>query len=85
MLVTPYDQIEKLWEEAFWQVTSVGVGVAVQTLSTKSFIAPWGLLVLMNAHEVEPVFLLCARLEELDLSISECSEKTLVPHITHAV
>lgn len=39
----------------------------------------------MNAHEIEPVLFLGAWLEELDLSISKSSEKSLVPYVTHTI
>lgn len=43
------------------------------------------LLILVYAHEVEPVVFLCCRLEELDLAVTECPEKSFIPDIAHAV
>lgn len=42
-------------------------------------------LILMNAHEVKPVLLLCAGPEEFYFSISEGSVQPLIPHIAHTV
>ena len=39
----------------------------------------------MDAHQVEPVVLLCTRLKELNLAISECPKKSLVSDVAHAV
>lgn len=43
------------------------------------------ILVLMNAHQIEPILLLCARLKKLDLSISKSSKQALISNIAHAV
>lgn len=43
------------------------------------------LLILMYAHEIEPVVLLHPRLEELDLAISERPKEPFVPHVAHAI
>lgn len=39
----------------------------------------------MDTHQVEPVFLLRARLEELDLAVPKCPKQTLIPDIAHSV
>lgn len=39
----------------------------------------------MNAHEIEPVLLLCAGPEKLYFPISEGSVQPLIPHIAHTV
>lgn len=43
------------------------------------------ILILMDAHQIEPILLLCAWLEEFDLAIAKCPEQTLIPYIAHAV
>lgn len=42
-------------------------------------------LVLMDTHQIKPIFLLRARLKELNLTIPKCPKQTLVPDIAHAV
>jgi hypothetical protein len=39
----------------------------------------------MNTHEIEPIVLLCARLEELDLAIPEGSEEAFITDVAHSV
>ncbi len=39
----------------------------------------------MHAHEIEPIFLLRAWLEEFDLAVAKRSEQTFVPYIAHAI
>jgi len=43
------------------------------------------LLVLVNAHYVEPVRFLGPRLEELDFTISESSKQPLISDIAHPI
>lgn len=43
------------------------------------------LLILMDAHQIEPVLLLGARLEEFYLPIPESPKKTFVSYVTHAI
>ncbi len=43
------------------------------------------LLILMYAHKIKPVVLLHARLEELDLAVSERPKEPFIPHIAHAI
>ena len=43
------------------------------------------LLVLMDAHKVEPVMLLSTSLEKLKLPISESSEQPFISDIAHSV
>lgn len=43
------------------------------------------ILVLMNAHQIEPILLLCSRLKKLDLSISKSSKQALISNIAHTV
>ncbi len=52
-------------------------------LSERAIIAD--LLVLVNAHDVEPVRFLGSRLEELHLAITESSEQPLVSNIAHSI
>ena len=42
-------------------------------------------LILMNAHQVEPILLLRTRSKELDLPVPERSEKSLISYITHTI
>lgn len=43
------------------------------------------LLVLVNAHNVEPVRFLGSGLEELHSAVPESSEQPLIPHVAHAI
>ena len=45
----------------------------------------YNILILVDAHEVEPVLLLCSRLIELDLAISKCPEQAFISNIAHAI
>lgn len=42
-------------------------------------------LVLVDAHEVEPILLLRARPIELDLSITKGAKEPLIPNIAHPI
>lgn len=44
-----------------------------------------GLLILMNTHKIEPITLLCTRLEELDLAVSESPEKAFITNVAHTI
>ena len=39
----------------------------------------------MNAHQIEPVLLLCPRLVELDFTVSESPEQALIPYVAHSI
>lgn len=52
-------------------------------LSQRAIVAD--LLVLVNAHDVEPVRFLGSRLKELHLAIPESSEQPLVPNVAHSI
>lgn len=43
------------------------------------------LLVLVHAHEIEPLIFVRTRLEELDVSVTKCAKQPLVSHIAHAI
>ena len=43
------------------------------------------LLVLMDTHEVEPVVLLPAGLEEFDFVVTKCPEQSLISNIAHTI
>lgn len=43
------------------------------------------LLILMNAHQIEPVLLLCTRLKKLDLSVSKGSKQAFISNIAHTI
>ncbi len=87
VFVTPYDQVQKVWEERLWYKIRLGVLNAMVYFSISRFPqrVRQDLLVLMDADEIEPVLFLCTWLKELDLAIQEGVVKPLVPHIAYAI
>jgi len=43
------------------------------------------LLILVNAHDVEPVRFLGSRLEDLHIAVPESSEQPLISHVAHSI
>lgn len=88
MFVAPDDNVQKIFEKVLREVAGFCVAVAGQRISIyyngTSFRA-LDLLVLMHTHQVEPFIRLHLWTKELDLAITKCAEKTLVPDIGHAV
>lgn len=86
MFMTPYYEIKEVWKEIFWQIAFLGICVAVYYINGMDLGATLEcLLVLMYAHEIEPILFLSSWLKEFDLSVTECPEKTLIPNVTHAI
>lgn len=42
-------------------------------------------LILMYAHDIKPVLLLCAWLKEFDFTVAERPEKTFISDIAHTI
>jgi hypothetical protein len=69
MFVTPHHEIQQIGEEVLWEVVRVTVGVVV----------------LMDSHQVEPIFLLHTGFEEFDIVISKGSEEAFISNITQPI
>jgi hypothetical protein len=87
VLVTPDYEVEEVGEKVFGEVACFGVCVAGKIVRSLVWSGGEGetVLVLVDAHEVEPVCLLSAGLKESDVFISESTEQPLVSNITHTV
>ena len=76
MLVTPDDEVNEVGKEILRKVASISVCMA------EKYVSLGGLrkqqngssLVLVHAHEVEPIVLLRCGLKEFDLAVTECPE-----------
>jgi hypothetical protein len=58
MFVSPDDEVHEFGKEIFREVSGLAIGM----------------MILVDSHDIEPVFLLHAGFEELDIAFSECSE-----------
>ncbi len=87
VFMTPYDQVQKVWEELLWQKPRLGVLNAMAYFSISRFPQRirQDLLVLMDTDEIEPVLFLCTWLKEFDVPTFEGVVKPLVPHIAYAI
>ena len=86
MLMSPYDKIQELREEVFWQISSLCIRMARVLLVQGSLNSDVGnTLILVDTHEVEPVLLLHPGLVKFDFPISEGPKQALVPNVAHAI
>jgi hypothetical protein len=85
VLMTPDNQIEEFWKEIFREKACFGVGVAMQWLIMAKCERRGNVLILVYAHQVEPLVFLRTRLEELDFSISKRSKQSFVTDVTQTI
>ncbi len=85
MLVPPYDQIQEIRQEVFREIACFGIRMTNVRLANERGIPALNSLVLMHAHQIEPITLLQVRLKELDLAVPECAKQALVSDIAEAI
>jgi hypothetical protein len=69
MFVTPHHEIQQIGEEVLWEVVSVTVGMVV----------------LMDSHQIKPIFLLYTGFKEFDVVISKGSKEAFISNITQPI